>query len=80
MNGFSLEIISEAEITQHFKEGMVARGITYIFEVIMLTPCTHTALGSGGSLIRSFILPQEHILELHHAGIGKQQGRVVGRH
>src|SRR5690606_34877499 len=44
LNGVFFEVITKAEVAQHFKEGVVTRGITDVFQVIVLTTGTHTAL------------------------------------
>ncbi len=39
----------------------------------------HAALGTGRANIRAMITPQKNVLELHHAGIGEQQCRIIAR-
>ena len=80
MDSVVLEIVSEAEIPQHFKEGVVSSGVAHIFKVIVLAACPHATLRRGGARIRPRFLAGEHILELHHSRIRKEQGRVVTRH
>ena len=75
-----LEVIAEAEVTQHFKEGVVTGGIADVFQIIVLAACAHAALRGGGTGIGAFVQPQENILKLVHAGIGKQQCRIIVRH
>src|SRR5699024_7489526 len=41
---------------------------------------THAALRSHGAIVVAFLPAQEHILERHHAGVGEQQRRIVGRY
>ena len=55
-------------------------GVTHVLKVIVFATGTHTALTAGGALVAAFFLAQENILELHHAGIDKQQRRVIDRH
>ncbi|STP44059.1 Uncharacterised protein [Escherichia coli] len=71
------EIVAEAEVAQHFEEGMVTRGVTDVFQVVVFTTRTHAALGSGSAGIITLVEPKEHILELVHPGVGKQQSWVV---
>ena len=76
----ALEIVAEGKIAEHLEEGVVARGIADVFQVVVLAAGAHAALRRGGARIRAWFLAQEHILELHHARIGEQQGRIVARH
>ena len=48
-NGVLLEVIAKAEVTQHFKKGVVTGGVTDIFQVVVLATGAHTALGAGGT-------------------------------
>jgi len=75
-----LEIIAEAEVAQHLEEGMVARGVADVLQVVVLAAGAHAALRRHRAGVGAFVLPREHVLELHHAGIGEQQGGVVARH
>ena len=75
-----LEIIAEGEIAQHLEESMVARGIADIFQVIMLAAGAHAFLRGRGPVIRPGLGAGEDVLELHHAGIGEQQGGIIARH
>ena len=43
-NRITLEIITKTKVAQHFKECVVASGVTHVFQIIMLAACTHTAL------------------------------------
>ena len=80
MNGIVLEIIAEAEITQHFKEGVMTRGITDVLKIIMLAARAHAALRSGGALVISLLMTKKEVLELHHASVRKEQRRIIARH
>ena len=75
-----LEIIAEREIAQHFEKGQVAGGVADIVEVIVLAAGANAFLGRGGAGIGPLLLPGEGVLELHHPGIGEEQGGVVARH
>jgi hypothetical protein len=79
-DGLFLEIIAEGEVTEHFKEGVVAGGVADIVEVVMLAAGAHAFLRGRGAGIGALLLAGEHVLELHHAGIGEHQGRVIARH
>ena len=75
-----LEIVAEREIAQHFKEGMVPRGIADIVEIVVLAPCPHAFLRTGCGRIWSRLQAGEHVLERHHARIHEHQRRIVLRH
>ena len=75
-----LEVIAEREIAEHLEEGVVARGVADIVEVVMLAAGADALLRGGGALIGAPLKTREHVLELHHARIGEHQGRVVARH
>ena len=75
-----LEVVAEREVAQHLEEGVVARGVADIIEVVVLAACAHAFLRRGGAPVRPCLGPGEDILELHHARIGEHQRRVVLRH
>ena len=54
-----LEVIAEAEVTQHFKEGVVTGGIADVFQIIVLAACAHAALRGGGTGIGAFVQPRK---------------------
>jgi hypothetical protein len=51
VDSVALEIVAEAEIAQHLEKGVMAGGITDIFQIIVLTAGPHTALRGGRSVI-----------------------------
>ena len=79
MDGITLEIVAEAEVAQHFEEGVVTRGVADVFQVVVLAAGTHALLAGGGAGIGALFQAQEAVLELVHARVGEQQGRVVRR-
>ena len=79
-DGIALEVVAEAEIAQHFEEGVVAGGVADLVEVVVLAAGAHAALAGRGAGVAALLGAQEHVLELDHAGVGEQQGRVVARH
>ena len=78
-DGVGLEVVTEAEVAQHFKEGVMAGGVADVFQVVVLAAGAHAALGGGGALIGARVAAGEDVLELHHARIGEQQRVVVDR-
>ena len=80
LNRILFEIITKAEIAQHLEKRVMPRGIANVFQIIVLAAGAHAALRGGSAYIVALVLPEKHILELHHAGIGKQQRGIVARH
>ncbi len=58
----------------------MARGVADIIEIVVLAAGAHAFLRGDGALIGTLLDPGKHVLELHHAGIGEHQRRVVARH
>ena len=46
----------------------------------MLAARADAALGAGGAVVGALVAAKEDVLELDHAGVGEQQGGVIGRH
>ena len=77
----SFEIVAEGKVAEHLEEGVVARGVADIVEVVVLAAGAHAFLRGGGAAVGALFPAGEDVLELHHAGIGEhQQSRVVARH
>ena len=51
--------------------------ITDIFKIVVLAACPDAFLGSHGPVIPAFFLSEKCALELDHARIGEQQGRII---
>ena len=79
LQAVAFEIIAKAPVAQHFKEGVVTCGVTHVFQIVVLAASTQTCLYRSCTHIAALVGAQEHILELHHARIGKHQGGVVAR-
>ena len=79
LDGAVLKIIAEREIAQHLEERMVACRVADIVEIIVLAAGAHAFLRRRGAPVRTLLDAGEHILELHHPGIGEHQRRVVAR-
>ncbi len=79
-DGAFLEIVAEGEIAEHLEEGMVARGVADIVEVVVLAAGAHAFLGRGHPRRFRLLGAGEDVLERHHAGIGEHQRRIVARH
>ena len=72
-DGALLEVVAEREVAQHLEEGVMARGVADVVEVVVLAARAHAFLGGGGTPIRPGLGAGEDVLELHHAGVGEHQ-------
>ncbi len=79
-DGIALEVVAEAEVAQHLEEGMVAAREADIFKVVVLAAGAHAFLLGGGARVVALLRAKKEVFELVHAGVGKQQRGVVGRH
>ena len=79
LNRITLEIIAEAEVAQHLEESVMARGVADVFQVVVLAAGSDATLRTGGAHIGPVVASEERILELHHAGIGKEERRIAAR-
>ena len=75
-----LEVVAEREVAQHLEEGVMARGVADILEVVVLAAGAHALLRRRGARVGALLQAGEDVLELHHAGVGEHQRRVVARH
>ncbi len=75
-----LEVVAEREVAEHLEEGVVPGGVADIVEVVVLAAGADAFLRRHGPVVGPLLLAGEDVLELHHAGVGEEQGRVVARH
>ncbi len=78
-DGFAFEVITKGKIAEHLEKGVVAGGIADVFQVVVLAAGAYAALRGGRPPVRPRLQTEEDILELHHAGIGKEQRGVIAR-
>src|SRR3546814_11090864 len=76
-NGVLLEVVAERPVAEHLEKGVVARGVADLVEVVVLAAGTQAALDVGRAHVAALLRAKEHVLELDHARVGEQQGRVV---
>ena len=79
-NRVSLEIIAKRKIAQHLEERMMPPRVADVIQVVVLAARPHAFLRARRARIIPLLLPQEHVFELVHPSVGKQQRRIVGRH
>jgi hypothetical protein len=78
-NGVALEVVPEGEVAQHLEEGVVPLGMPHLLQIVVLPTGADALLAGGGAVVLPMLLPQKGALELHHAGVGEQERRIVGR-
>ncbi len=71
-----LEVVAEREVAEHFKKGVVTRGVADVFEVVVLAAGTNAFLRSRRAQVRPLVETEKNVLELVHAGVGEQQRRI----
>ena len=75
----ALEVVTEAEVTQHFEERVVTSRVTDVVQVVVLTAGTDTLLSRRCTRVSALVKTQEHVLELVHTSIREQKRRVITR-
>ena len=75
-----LEVVAEGEVAEHLEEGVVARGVADVVEVVVLAAGAHALLRGRRRVVGARLLAGEHVLELHHAGVGEHERGIVARH
>ena len=58
----------------------MARGIADRIEVVVLTAGAQAALDVGRAHVGQLLAAEKDVLELDHARVREQQGRIVARH
>ena len=79
-DGVLLEVVAKTEVAQHLEKRVMPRGVTDLIQIVVLATGAHAALARHRPRVAAFVAAQKHILELHHARVGEQQGRIVARH
>ncbi len=75
-DGFLFVVIAKRPIAEHFKEGVMRVIAAHVIQVVVLTRHAHTLLRVDGAGVGTLIRADEHVLELDHARVGEEQGRV----
>ena len=73
--GFLFEIVAEAEVSEHFKECAVARGMSDIIDITG----TDAFLAGTHPLLRRGLCSREICFERRHAGVYDQYRFVISR-
>ena len=80
LDGVLLEVVAKREVAHHLEEGVMARGVADVFQVVVLAAGADALLGRGGAAVGALVEAQEDILELVHARVGEQERGIVMRH
>ena len=75
-----LEVVAEREVAEHLEEGVVARGVADVVQVVVLAAGAHALLRRGRPRRGRLLGAGEDVLERHHAGVDEKQAGVVLRH
>ena len=75
----ALEVVPEREVAQHLEEGVVPLGVPHLLQIVVLASRPDALLAGRGAAVLPMLLAEEGALELHHAGVGEQEGGIVGR-
>src|ERR1043166_1321732 len=78
LNRFFFEVVAEAEIPKHLEEGLVARSLPHLIEIIVLAAGAQTFLRRTGASIIALLVAEKDVLELIHARVREEQRRIVG--
>ena len=79
-NCIGFEIIAKAKVSEHLEKCMVARGVSHIIQIIMLTASAHTFLRRCRPLVIACFHPGKQVFKLHHPRIYEHQGRIILGH
>ena len=80
LDAFFLEVIAKAPVAQHLEEGVVARGVAHVFQVVVLAAGAQAGLHAGRTHVGTLVGAEKHIFELHHAAVGEHERGVVAGH
>jgi hypothetical protein len=75
-----LEVVAEGEVTKHLEKRVMPRRIPDVIQIVVFATCAYALLRRCRRRVGPRLLPRENILELHHAGVGEHQRRIVARH
>src|SRR6266566_6535986 len=81
-NRVALEVVAEGKIAEHLEERVMPGGMADLLEVVVLPAGANALLHGRGATraSRRLLLPEKHLLELHHPRVREHQRRVVAGH
>ena len=69
-----------AEVAPHLEESRVTRGMADIFQIVVHASSAYATLRRHRTGVGTRVLAGEHVLELRHADVSEQQGRIIALH
>ena len=72
-----LVVVAEGPVAKHLEEGVMVGVASHLLEVVVLATDAEALLAVDGPHVRTALVAEEHLFELHHAGVGEEQARVV---
>ena len=75
-----LAVVAETPVAQHLEKRMVVGVTPDLLQVVVLARDPDAFLAVHGAGVFARTRAQEHVLELVHPGVDKQQGRVSRGH
>ena len=79
-DGLFFVVVAETEIAEHLEQRVMAPGVADVLQIVVLAAGAHATLAARRARVGGPFAPGERVLELHHAGVGEQQRRIVRRH
>ena len=79
-NRFGFVIVAEGPVAQHLKERVMVGIPADRLQIVVFAADAQTLLRACGARVGQPFLAKKNVLKLHHAGVGKEQGRVFVRH
>ena len=76
-NRFFLVVVAERPVAEHLEEGVMVSVAANRFEIVVLARNAQAFLHVDDAQMLRRSHAQEIILELHHPGVGEEQGRVA---
>ena len=78
-NGIALEVIAEAEVSEHLEERMVTRGSAHVVEIVVLARYPQALLDRGRAQVWCGLRAREVVLKRHHSRVDEvERGVVLG--
>ena len=78
-DGFLFIVIAKRPVAEHLEEGVMGTIATNIFQVVVFAGHAHAFLRVDGARVGALVSADEHVFELHHARVGKQQRGIAAR-
>ncbi len=57
---------------------MVPSRFSHFIKIVVLTACAYALLRGAGTHVVALLQAEKDVFELVHAGVGEEQGRIIG--